>query len=28
MLDEFSGWVPDARTRRKLSDTALKLYFS
>jgi predicted TIM-barrel fold metal-dependent hydrolase len=28
LLEEFSGWVPDAQTRRKLSDTALKLYFS
>ncbi len=28
MLDEFAGWVPDAQTRRKLSDTALNLYFS
>ena len=27
-LDEYSGWFPDTRTRRKLSDTALKLYFS
>lgn len=27
-LDELAAWVPDARTRRKLSDTALKLYFS
>jgi predicted TIM-barrel fold metal-dependent hydrolase len=27
-LDELNTWVPDARTRRKLSDTALKLYFS
>jgi predicted TIM-barrel fold metal-dependent hydrolase len=27
-LEEFAGWVADAHTRRKLSDTALKLYFS
>jgi len=27
-LEELSGWFPDAGTRRKLSDTALKLYFS
>jgi predicted TIM-barrel fold metal-dependent hydrolase len=27
-LDELATWVPDAQTRRKLSDTALKLYFS
>ena len=27
-LDELAQWVPDAATRRKLSDTALKLYFS
>ena len=26
-LAELADWVPDARTRRKLSDTALKLYF-
>ena len=26
-LDEFVQWVPDAATRRKISDTALKLYF-
>ncbi|MEO8308556.1 MAG: amidohydrolase family protein [Pseudomonadota bacterium] len=28
MLDELNQWVPDAQVRRKLSDTALKLYFS
>ena len=27
-LDELVSWAPDPRTRRKLSDTALKLYFS
>ena len=27
-LDELVSWVPDAGVRRKLSDTALKLYFS
>ena len=27
-LDELAIWAPDARTRRKLSDTALRLYFS
>ena len=27
-LDEFAMWVPDAAIRRKISDTALKLYFS
>jgi predicted TIM-barrel fold metal-dependent hydrolase len=27
-LDELAEWAPDAATRRKLSDTALKLYFS
>lgn len=27
-LDEFDEWVPDGSTRRKISDTALKLYFS
>ena len=27
-LDEFVAWVPDAATRRGISDTALKLYFS
>ncbi len=27
-LDELAAWVPDPTTRRKLSDTALKLYFS
>jgi predicted TIM-barrel fold metal-dependent hydrolase len=27
-LDDFADWVPDAATRRKLSDTALKLYFN
>ena len=27
-LEEFAGWVPDALLRRKLSETALKLYFS
>ena len=26
-LDELLDWAPDARTRRKLSDTALQLYF-
>ncbi|MGH8259126.1 MAG: amidohydrolase family protein [Steroidobacteraceae bacterium] len=26
-LDELAQWAPDAATRRKLSDTALKLYF-
>jgi predicted TIM-barrel fold metal-dependent hydrolase len=26
-LDELSEWAPDAATRRKLSNTALKLYF-
>ncbi len=26
-LDELVDWAPDARTRRTLSDTALKLYF-
>jgi predicted TIM-barrel fold metal-dependent hydrolase len=28
LLDELDDWVPDAGTRRKLSETALKLYFS
>lgn len=28
LLEEFSDWVPDVQTRRKLSATALKLYFS
>ena len=28
MLDEFAQWVPDAQTRRKLADTAVKLYFN
>lgn len=28
LLEEFCSWIPDAQTRRKLSDTALKLYFS
>jgi len=28
LLDEFADWIPDARRRRELSDTALKLYFS
>jgi predicted TIM-barrel fold metal-dependent hydrolase len=27
-LNEFCEWVPDSVTRRKISDTALKLYFS
>jgi predicted TIM-barrel fold metal-dependent hydrolase len=27
-VDEFSAWVPDRATRRKISDTALRLYFS
>jgi predicted TIM-barrel fold metal-dependent hydrolase len=27
-LVELAVWAPDARIRRKLSDTALKLYFS
>lgn len=27
-LDAFVDWVPDAMTRRKISSTALKLYFS
>lgn len=27
-LDELAEWAPDAATRRRLSDTALKLYFS
>lgn len=27
-LDELAQWAPDAALRRKLSDTALKLYFS
>lgn len=27
-LDELKEWVPNANTRRKLSNTALKLYFS
>ena len=27
-LDEFAAWVPDAATRRRISDTALSLYFS
>jgi predicted TIM-barrel fold metal-dependent hydrolase len=27
-LDELAQWAPDALTRRRLSDTALKLYFS
>jgi predicted TIM-barrel fold metal-dependent hydrolase len=27
-LDEFAAWVPDRATRRKISDTALRLYFS
>ncbi len=27
-LDELAAWAPDAATRRKLSNTALKLYFS
>ena len=27
-MDELVEWVPDAATRRKISDTALKLYFS
>jgi predicted TIM-barrel fold metal-dependent hydrolase len=27
-INDFYEWVPDATTRRKISDTALKLYFS
>ncbi len=27
-LDAFEAAVPDARTRRAISDTALKFYFS
>jgi predicted TIM-barrel fold metal-dependent hydrolase len=27
-LDEFAAWVPDRTTRRKISNTALGLYFS
>ncbi len=27
-LDELAAWAPDAATRRKLSNTALQLYFS
>jgi predicted TIM-barrel fold metal-dependent hydrolase len=27
-LDSFREWVPSAQTRRRMSDTALKLYFS
>lgn len=27
-VDDLTEWVPDAATRRKMSDTALKLYFS
>ncbi len=27
-LDDLTQWVPDAATRRKISDTALRLYFS
>ena len=27
-LGELAAWIPDVRTRRELSDTALKLYFS
>ncbi|MEP7245550.1 MAG: amidohydrolase family protein [Gammaproteobacteria bacterium] len=27
-IEEFAAWVPDARIRRRISDTALKLYFS
>ncbi len=27
-IDELAEWIPDASTRRKVSDTALKLYFS
>jgi len=27
-LNDFEAWAPDATTRRKMSDTALKLYFS
>jgi predicted TIM-barrel fold metal-dependent hydrolase len=27
-INEFAAWLPDAHQRRKLSDTALKLYFS
>lgn len=26
-LDELTRWIPDATTRRRISDTALKLYF-
>jgi predicted TIM-barrel fold metal-dependent hydrolase len=28
MLDEFNQWVPDPAVRRRISDTALQLYFS
>jgi predicted TIM-barrel fold metal-dependent hydrolase len=27
-LDDLVEWIPDANTRRKMSDTALRLYFS
>lgn len=27
-LDEYTAWVPDPATRRRISDTALQLYFS
>lgn len=27
-LDELAQWIPDAATRRRISDTALKLFFS
>jgi hypothetical protein len=28
LLNEFTEWVPDSATRRKISDTALRLFFS